>query len=119
MLRWGPYIFGTGLCISAALIATTGFRGTQLAGVLPWFFVVIVAVVAVRFGIGAGISGTLAAAVIFAEFLFQPFMSIRVADTVERNALIWMVLGGFMSSELLGERSNDSNRSTPRGAPRT
>jgi Domain of unknown function (DUF4118) len=79
----------------------------------------IVAFVAVRFGSGAGITGTLAAAVIFAEFLFEPFMSIRVADTVERNALIWMVLGGFMSSELLGERPNNSNRDSPRGAPRT
>jgi K+-sensing histidine kinase KdpD len=116
MRRWHGrfrYVAGTGLCVSAAAMAAIAFRGSGLAGVLPLFFLVVVIVVAELFGSGAGILGTLAAALIFAELLFAPLLSIRVGDAAERNALIWMVLGGIIGSELLGK---DSNRPDPRTA---
>ncbi len=82
-------------------------------------FVGIVIVVAMRFGSAAGILGTLGAAVIFAEFLFHPLMSMKVGETAERSNLIWMIIGGISASELVGIHPKKPRRGDdPSGASR-
>ncbi len=53
--------------------------------VLPLLFLAIIVFVAVRFGSTAGILGTIGAAAVFAEFLFEPTSSWRVDDSVPKK----------------------------------
>ncbi len=59
-------------------------------------------VVAIHFGNIAGVLATITAAMIFAVFLFEPWLSLAVRDSVARDRLIWMVLIGIIISDLLG-----------------
>jgi K+-sensing histidine kinase KdpD len=110
MTGCGKCALGTGLCLSVAVVFIGALHGSRLEGVLPFLFLSIVIVIALRFGSIAGILGTLGAAVIFAEFLFEPLWSIRIGDAVQRSNLIWMVVVGVAISELLGARPNNSQR---------
>jgi K+-sensing histidine kinase KdpD len=69
---------------------------------LPFFFLGVIILIAIRFGNRAGIVGTLAAALVFATFLFEPTLSPLVEDTAARDHLIWMLLIGIILSDLLG-----------------
>ncbi len=40
------------------------------------------------FGSASGILGTIGAAIVFAELLFEPAFSLRVSDSVQRNNLV-------------------------------
>lgn len=102
MRDWVEHALDTTLCISAAGVLTIVLRGSMLKGFLPFLFLGVVILIALRFGTAAGILGTVSSALIFAEFLFDPLLSIRIGDLVQRNNLIWMVIGGITMSELLG-----------------
>jgi K+-sensing histidine kinase KdpD len=93
---------GTALCLSAAGIAAFAFRSVPLKSFLPLLFLSVVLLVALRFGTAAGILGTIGAAIIFAEFLFDPMLSIRVSESSQRDHLVWMVIIGIAMSELIG-----------------
>jgi hypothetical protein len=67
---------GTAICVSAAALCTVLLRSSTLRAFLPFLFVGIVSAVAMRFGSAAGILGTLGVAVMFAEFLFHPLLSV-------------------------------------------
>jgi uncharacterized membrane protein YphA (DoxX/SURF4 family) len=58
--------------------------------------------VTARFGAEAGTLGTVIAAFIFAELLFEPFLSFVVNNPIERANLGWMVLGGLVISNVFG-----------------
>jgi len=109
--EWGRRVLGTSLCVLAAGILTLVVRSLPHKGFVPLVFLCVVLLIAVRFGSAAGILGTVGAAVIFAEFLFDPFLSIRVSEPVQKNHLIWMVIIGIAASELVGMRPKHSNRS--------
>ena len=110
-------LLGTGICVFAAGLCTLLLRGSNLRGFLPFLFIGIVIGVAMRFGGGAGILGTIGAAMIFAEFLFHPVLSIRVGDGSEKSNLIWMIIAGISASELVGIHPNKPTRGDdPRGA---
>jgi len=95
-------VFGITVCLSAAGVLTPIFRAIAWKDVLPLAFLSVVLVVAARFGSAAGILGTAGAAIIFAEFLFDPVLSLRIGDSVQRNHLVWMVIIGIVVSEVVG-----------------
>jgi len=103
-------VLGAVLCLVAAFIATFALRGTPLKDFLPLMYLGVVILVALRCGSSAGIIGTLVAALTFAEFLFDPLLSIRVSDLGQRNHLIWMVIIGIAASELLGREPKIASR---------
>lgn len=102
MSDWGWQALGTALCVAAAGVLSLAFRGSPMKGLLPLLFVAIIFLVATRFGSAPGILGTIGAAVVFAEFLFEPRFSLRVSDSIQRNNLVWMMIIGISGSELLG-----------------
>ena len=75
---------------------------TPFSTFLPLAFLVIIVVVASRFGNFAGMIGTITAALVFCIFLFEPRFSLLISDPAARNHLIWMVIIGVVISDLLG-----------------
>lgn len=69
----------------------------------PLLFLSVLLVIAARFGAAAGSIGTVMAALIFAEFLFEPFHKLAVNNPVARSDMGWMVLGGLAISALFGK----------------
>jgi K+-sensing histidine kinase KdpD len=57
----------------------------------------------------AGVLGTIAIALIFATFLFEPRFNLTVADMAARSHLIWMVLIGMIVSGLLGHPADGND----------
>jgi K+-sensing histidine kinase KdpD len=102
MKAWIHSSVGTLSCAAAAACLIPFFRASSSKALLPLLFLAVVVLVAIRFGNVAGILGTIAAAIIFAVFLFEPTRSLGVKDSAERSNLIWMVVGGVAASELLG-----------------
>jgi Domain of unknown function (DUF4118) len=100
--RWRG--FGTALCLLAAGFLCLLFRASAIKGLVPFLLVAVLLFVAMRFGTGPAILGTLGAAVVFAELLFEPRFSLRIKDTAERDNLVWMVIIGIAGSEVLGAR---------------
>jgi K+-sensing histidine kinase KdpD len=78
--------------------------------VLPLIFLAVVITLALRFGEGAGILGTLIAAGIFAYFLFSPVGSFHIGNEVAKTNLGWMLLVGISASFLLSPPSDKKPR---------
>jgi len=91
------------------MIASAGltpiFQRSSFSSFAPLIFLLVIFVIAVRFGNFAGMLGTVAGAMVFAVFLFEPRFSIVINDASSRNHLIWMVLIGVVVSDLLGAYS--------------
>ncbi|HTJ86134.1 MAG TPA: DUF4118 domain-containing protein [Terriglobales bacterium] len=102
MPRWTSASIGAGLSVATATVLILIFHSSSLRFSLPLIFLGIILVVAIRFGSTAGVLGTIAAAMIFAVFLFEPWLSLAVQDSVAKDRLIWMVLIGIIISDLLG-----------------
>lgn len=103
--RWLPLSLGTCFCSVAATISTILFDGNPAKAYIPLLFLVVIALVAIWFGNGAGIVGTVIAGAVFATFLYQPILSPLITDTTARDHVIWMVLLGIVISDLLGAYS--------------
>jgi K+-sensing histidine kinase KdpD len=84
--------------VAAALIPV--FSSSAIKSLLPLPFLLIIVLVAFRFGRAAGILGTLAAAFVFAYFLFEP-QGLAVSDPAAREHLLWMSIAGIAVSDLL------------------
>lgn len=80
--------------ISAALLILVT-RGTSLRPMIPLFFILVIVVVALRFGMMASSLGALVATLLFAYFLFNPVGSFRVQKGEARTNLVWMLLVGI------------------------
>jgi K+-sensing histidine kinase KdpD len=92
---------GAGCCAIAAAGLSPVIRETPVTSFTPIIFLVVIFVVAARIGNCAGMIGTVTAALIFAEFLFEPFeprFSMTINDRSSRNHLIWMVVSGHFRS---------------------
>jgi K+-sensing histidine kinase KdpD len=107
MSRGGHRLVATALCFAAAVLLTITFRGSSLKAYLPLFFLGIIIFMAAKFGSAAGIMSTVAAALLFAEFLFEPAFSMRVSDSVQRSNLLWMTIIGIAAAEIVGVRPHD------------
>jgi K+-sensing histidine kinase KdpD len=83
MKAWVQGAVGAGVCLGAAGALSFVFRGSPFKSWLPLVFFGLLIFVAARFGTASGIMGTVAAAIIFAEFLFQPRLSLRVNDSIK------------------------------------
>ena len=94
---------------SAALLCIV-FRGRSSSAFVPLAFLVIVILVALRFGAVAGMLGSAIAAVIFAFFLYRPMGDIKVEDPAAKMNLAWLVLGGLACSYLLAPERPQRNQ---------
>lgn len=93
---------GAGCCAIAAAGLTPVISQTPFTSFAPLVFLVVIFLVAARFGNFAGMFGTLTAALVFAIFLFEPRFSLMINDPASRNHLIWMIVIGIVISDLLG-----------------
>ena len=98
--HWGSCSLGTICCSVAAACLIPLFSASSIKSFLPIPFLLIIALVALGFGRAAGVLGTVAAALLFAGFLFEP-SGLAVGDPVAKRHLIWMLVIGIVFSDLL------------------
>jgi K+-sensing histidine kinase KdpD len=84
-------ILVSAICASLLILVT---RGTSYRPMIPLFFIIVIVVVALRFGMLASSLGALVATILFAYFLFTPVGSLRVQKGEARTNLVWMLLVG-------------------------
>ncbi len=95
-------IWATVGCIAIAALLALVFHSSPVKEFIPFLFIPVIALIASRFGTWVGILGTIGSMAIFATFLFEPGLSVQVSNSVQRDNLIWMVIGGIALSEILG-----------------
>jgi hypothetical protein len=100
MSQWGACSLGTVCCTIAAACLIPVFHASTVKAILPIPFLLIIVLVAFRFGRGAGVLGTITAAFLFAWFLYEP-AGLAVGDPVAKSHLIWMIIIGIAISDLL------------------
>lgn len=108
-LKWtARTTVGVLLCTALAVGTALLFSNHPWSVFLPIVFVVVIVLIAMRYGVTVGILGSIISAVIFAHLLYEPLYSLQVNDTTERAALAWMILGGIAIPYLVlpGTRSN-------------
>lgn len=93
---------GAVCCAIAAAGLTPVISQTPFSSFAPLVFLVVIFLVAARFGNFAGMFGTLTAALVFAIFLFEPRFSLMIDNQASRNHLVWMIVIGLVISDLLG-----------------
>lgn len=94
----------------AAAGASAIAAGHSWQTVVPLAFSAVLLVVAVVFGMQAGIAGTVLAALVFAGFLFSPLGSVRVASDAARSNIGWMLLIGLGFSLLFAPPASGLHR---------
>jgi K+-sensing histidine kinase KdpD len=110
VVRWTNSLVGAALCAGAALAASAVASGHPWQVWVPLVFSAVLLLIALFFGVRAGIAGTLLAALVFANFLFSPLGSIHVADGVARSNLGWMLLIGLAFSFLFAPPTSGFRR---------
>jgi len=98
------------ICALAALGASLLAAGHSWNVWVPLAFSAVLLLTALGFGARAGIFGTVAAAFVFAEFLFSPMGSLRAASAAARSNLGWMLLIGIAFSLLFAPPLPKSRR---------
>src|SRR3954471_10918860 len=93
------------ICSWSAALLSYFFQNRHGMLFVPFVLLVVIALVAIRCGVVAGIVGCLLATLIFAVFLYRPLGSPIVANKDARTNLSWLLLGGLAFSYLLGQRS--------------
>jgi K+-sensing histidine kinase KdpD len=92
----------------ASFLSARAFVGTAMSTALPLWFILVLLFLAWRYGVAAGVIGSLVCAFVFAHFLFDPTGSWHVQDEVARRNLLWMVLGAVAMSYLLVPPQSES-----------
>lgn len=110
VLRHVDFLIGGVICAIAALAVSLIAAGHAWQVFVPLFFLVVLALIALLFGTRAGILGTLAAALIFAVFLFNPLGKLQVANSSARSNLGWMLLIGIAFSFLFAPPTSGLRR---------
>jgi K+-sensing histidine kinase KdpD len=100
---------GTALCAALAALSVLLFSGNAHKSWLPILFISVLLVASLRFGALSGVIGGIAAALIFAAFLFSPLGTIRVEAEEARNNLGWMLLVGIPASYFAAATRDDVN----------
>jgi K+-sensing histidine kinase KdpD len=91
---WLNAFIGILVCSISASLLILVTRGTAYRPMIPLFFIAVIVVVALRFGMLASSLGALVATMLFAYFLFTPVGSFRVQKGEARTNLVWMLLVG-------------------------
>jgi K+-sensing histidine kinase KdpD len=107
-------IWATVACIAIAGLLAFVFHSSPLKEFIPFLFIPVIAFTS-RFGTWVGILGTIGSMAIFATFLFEPGFSLRVSNSVQRDNLVWMVIGGVALSEILGVQPPTRSKSEGKG----
>ncbi|MGA2991595.1 MAG: hypothetical protein ABSD88_14055 [Candidatus Korobacteraceae bacterium] len=99
----GPLKTLTGLLLvlAAALITAGLFSHSTFRIFVPLGFVVVLIVLAARFGVMVGVLGSVLAALVFAQRLYAPSSSLHVEQLAARENLAWMILAAVSLSYLL------------------
>lgn len=103
-------VSGSLLCAAAAGALCILLKDSTIERQTPILFLIVILAVAGRFGTSADILGTLFAAVVFAEFLFDPLHSLAIGNPVEKSNTSWMILGGLALSCLFGRSPTPMNQ---------
>ncbi len=101
---------GTLLSAVFAVLASIVFARASWRGLLPLAFVAVVLLLAKRFGVTVSLTGSLAAAIVFAIMLFAPLRSPRIEDDTARMSLGWMIVGSVALSYLFYPSHGVSSR---------
>ncbi|HEX6805045.1 MAG TPA: DUF4118 domain-containing protein [Terriglobales bacterium] len=113
MPRWTYSLIGALCCATAAVCLTLLLDETRIEPFLPLLFLIIIVALAVRFGNLAGILGTVAAALIFELYLFEPKWSFAIANPVSKRTLILMLIVGIVLSDLFGAYAPLGSKRSP------
>ena len=101
VLQVSKPIAGLLLCAGAAMLVAVISMPQSWRVFVPLAFVGVIMLLAARYGLFVSVFGSIAAAAIFAYFLYDPLGSLRVASETERSNLAWMMLGSISLSYLL------------------
>ncbi len=94
--RIGRSAIGVLLCtVSAALVAAVAAHQPWRVFV-PLAFVLVIVLLAARYGMAVSILGSAIAAVIFAYCMFPPVGSVQIVDKLERTNIAWMLLASIV-----------------------
>jgi K+-sensing histidine kinase KdpD len=111
---WKP-ILGLLLCCSISSAISFALRDLASKAYLPLVFVVVVTVVARRFGSLAGVLGSCASALLFAFLLFPPIGSLHIADAQQRTNLGWFLVAGISFAFLFATEPSQKQQGTEAG----
>jgi K+-sensing histidine kinase KdpD len=101
---------GVLLSAAAAMAASLLFAAQPWRVFVPLAFVVVLVVIASRYGLTVAVIGSVLTAIIFAHFLFSPVGSMHVESNAARTNLAWMVLASIAVSFLLFPSHRIGNR---------
>jgi Kef-type K+ transport system membrane component KefB len=102
-LRFMNPFAGLVVCACLAGVAAFFFQGKTARDLVPTAFLIIVVIAAKLWGRLAGVLGTLAGALAFSFFLFNPLGTWMVENNLARANLGWMILAGMILSHFLGK----------------
>jgi len=95
-------------CASAAGLLNLLFRNSASRALVPLVCLVLIVVVAMRYGARAGIVGSVLTTLVCCLTLL-PVGRLRVSDPAERANIVWMFLGGISLSYLLSSDDQDKD----------
>ncbi len=105
---------GTVLSAIVAAVASVLFARSSWRGLLPLAFVIVLLPLSKYFGVTVSLTGSIAAAAVFAVLLFSPLGSPRIDNDSARMSLGWMILGSVALSYLLFPSRNIGHGRGPR-----
>lgn len=86
---------GAVLTAFLAAMMVSLFPNSAFKANLPLLFIAVMVVISLRYGAAAAVFGAIAAAAIFAYFLFTPVGSFHVMNEAARTNIGWMLLVGI------------------------
>ena len=95
--RWGTVV-GVLLCAALSGLTAVLFASRASRGLVPLAFVAVIVALALRYGTAVGVFGSVAAALIFSLFLFEPLHKLQVQSAAARANIGWMLLAGIALS---------------------
>jgi K+-sensing histidine kinase KdpD len=104
-------LVGVMLAVTASFVSAKAFAGSELGNALPLWFILVLFLLARRYGFAVGVIGSLLCAFVFAHFLFDPTGSWHVQDEAARRNLLWMIVGAITVSYLLTPSGSESKGS--------
>ncbi len=94
--RLGRPVIGVLLCAVSAVLAAALAAHHPWRVFVPLAFVIVIVLLAVRYGMAVSILGSAIAALIFAYWMFPPVGSVQIADKLGRTNIAWMLLASIV-----------------------